>query len=399
MKQRVVFLAVALAVMAAILLTVPRQHTERSTLEPAALAVATDLHYIAPELTDGGAYFTRIVENGDGKAMAYCEEITDAFVEQIAEQKPDALLLAGDLTFNGARASHEALAKKLRAIESAGVPVLVIPGNHDLNSAMAASFRGGTYTLAESVNAEEFAELYAPFGYDEALSRDDASLSYTYELSSGLRALMLDVNTAESPGALTDATFQWARRQLEAARKDGVHVLAVSHQNLLSHNSLFSYGYVIGDGERLLRLYEQYGVLCNLSGHMHIQHIAESGAGLPEIVTSSLITAPFQYGVLQLGGSAAEYSVNRLTFPHEAEAAQFFWDAAYRSAAEELSASDELLRCWFADVNAAYFAGRSDQIAWDDERYREIQKKGAFLGIYLQSIRDDGFRDHTKRVW
>lgn len=397
MRQRIAFLAVALAAFSVMAFAMPRQHTERAAPEPVTIAIATDLHYIAPELTDGGAYFTRIVENGDGKAMAYCEEITDAFTAQIIEQKPAALLLSGDLTFNGARASHEALVKKLKTIEDAGVPVLVIPGNHDLNSAMAASFRGDTYTLVESVDPAEFAEIYAPFGYDEALSRDAASLSYTCELSPGLWALMLDVNTPEAPGILTDATYQWARRQLEAARASGMRVLAVSHQNLLAHNSLFSYGYVIGDSERLLKLYEQYGVLCGLSGHMHIQHTAESGAGLTEVVTSSLVTAPFQYGLLALSGAAAEYAAERLTFPHAAEAAQFFWDVSYRSAAEELSASDEALRCWFADVNAAYFAGRTDQIEWDDARYREIQRKGAFLGVYLQTIRDDGFRDHTRR--
>lgn len=394
-KGRIAFLAVSLAAVAAVSLAAPRQPAERAAPGPLTVAVATDLHYVAPELTDGGAYFTRIVENGDGKAMAYCEEITDAFVEHIAGQSPDALLLSGDLTFNGARASHEALAKKLKTIEETGVPVLVIPGNHDLNSAMAASFRDDTYTLVESVDAESFAEIYASFGYDEALSRDDASLSYTYALAPGLWALMLDVNTADSPGALTDDTFQWARRQLTAAREAGVRVLAVSHQNLLSHNSLFSVGYVIKNGDRLIRLYEQYGVLCNVSGHMHIQHIAESGAGLPEIVTSSLITAPFRYGVLELDGAALEYGTEQLAFPHEAEAAQFFWDTSYRSAAEELDASDEALRCWFADVNAAYFAGRADQAEWDNARYREVQQKGVLLGVYLQSIRDDGFRDHT----
>ena len=44
------------------------------------ICVASDIHYIAPELTDGGAYFTELIENADGKAMQYCEEITDAFV-------------------------------------------------------------------------------------------------------------------------------------------------------------------------------------------------------------------------------------------------------------------------------------------------------------------------------
>ena len=248
---------------------------------PLTLAAATDLHYIAPELTDGGECFTRLVENADGKAMAYCEEITDAFVSQVTGEKPDALILTGDLTFNGAKASHEALAAKLSSIENAGIPVLVIPGNHDLNSTMAASFQGRSYTLVDSVDAGQFAEIYGDFGYREALARDKASLSYVYELSPGLRILMLDVNTKEAPGTLTDDTFRWVREQLKAARQAGDLVLAASHQTLLTHNRLFSDGYVIGNGSRLLELYEEYGVLCNLSGHIHIQHHILSPVGIP----------------------------------------------------------------------------------------------------------------------
>ena len=39
----------------------------------AVLFTATDLHYIAPTLTDNGAFFTDLIERGDGKAMAYSD--------------------------------------------------------------------------------------------------------------------------------------------------------------------------------------------------------------------------------------------------------------------------------------------------------------------------------------
>lgn len=182
-----------------------------------------------------------------------------------------------------------------------------------------------------------------------------ASLSYTYALIPGLWVLMLDVNTMDAAGAVKDATLQWARRQLEAARRAGVQVLAVSHQNLLAHNSLFSYGYVIEGGERLLALYEEFGVLCNLSGHMHIPHISE--------------------------------------------ARQFFWDVSYAKAAEALSDAYDALCTFFADVNAAYFAGHVEPDLWEETLYDEICGRETFLGVYLQSIRDDGFWDHTQRTF
>ena len=100
----------------------------------AVLFTATDLHYIAPTLTDNGALFTDLIEQGDGKVMAYSDALIEAFVAQVIAEKPDALILSGDLTFNGARESHEALSLRLARVRDAGIPVFVLPGNHDLNS-------------------------------------------------------------------------------------------------------------------------------------------------------------------------------------------------------------------------------------------------------------------------
>ncbi len=95
--------------------------------EPCAvLFTATDLHYIAPTLTDNGALFTDLIEQGDGKVMAYSDALIEAFVAQVIAEKPDALILSGDLTFNGARESHEALSFGLRA-SATGIPVFVLP--------------------------------------------------------------------------------------------------------------------------------------------------------------------------------------------------------------------------------------------------------------------------------
>ncbi len=69
------------------------------------------------------------MEHGDGKVTNYIWEITDAFVEEVLNERPDAVILSGDLSYNGEKASHIELAEKLSKIEDAGIPVLVIPGN------------------------------------------------------------------------------------------------------------------------------------------------------------------------------------------------------------------------------------------------------------------------------
>lgn len=402
MKARLTFLA--LSVLALFLAQKAATYPEEpeaayEPLETVKLIIATDLHYLAPELTDHGAYFQSVIENADGKAMEYCESITDAFVKQVIAQAPDGVILSGDLTFNGEKQSHEALSEKLRLIQDAGIPVFVLPGNHDLENPMAASFQNGGYTREESVNARQFAEIYQSFGYQGALAIDSHSLSYVAQLTPQLRLLMVDVNAAEEPGTISDETLSWAERQLTEARQAGVRMIAVSHQNLLQHNSIFSEGYVMGGSGRLSALLQQYGVICHLSGHLHIQHIAESAGGLPEIVTGSLIVSPLQYGVLRLDGTSAAYQTRRVDTSPEirAYAERFFWETSYRQAEESLSGrvGGETLACYFADVNTAYFAGRMDAAAYDTAQLREWKKKNTFLSAYLQSIAGDTGKNHT----
>ena len=174
----------------------------RESTEGTTLAIAADLHYLSPSLTDRGTLFTQTVLHADGKMTACSEELTEAFVQQILSEEVDCLILPGDLTFNGERQSHQKLAEKLRRIEQSGTQVLVLPGNHDLNNPQALSYQGDQAYKTASADGEEFARIYQEFGYDEALSRDGASLSYTAQVNDRLRILMIDVNTAEASGQL-----------------------------------------------------------------------------------------------------------------------------------------------------------------------------------------------------
>ena len=249
--------------------TLTREKTGTDTLLPPeegiTLAVATDLHYLSPRLYDNGELYTKMIGNSDGKTMKYIEELTEAFICQIIESAPDALILSGDLSFNGEQDSHIELAEKLRRVEDAGIPVLVIPGNHDLDNSKAYAYTGDSYHSVDSVGRDAFAEIYAELGYSRALSRDEDSLSYIAEITPDLRILMVDVNTQEEPGFLDESSLNWIDEQLRQASEAGAKVVAVSHQNLFQHNSMFRGGFVIGNGRLLGALFEKYGVICNLS--------------------------------------------------------------------------------------------------------------------------------------
>lgn len=390
-----------LACLLAILLLTPLAASAEAE-DTLTLFVATDLHYLAPELTDHGPYFEKITSRGDGKVMAYSEELVEAFVAQVIDRHPDALILSGDLTFEGERASHEALADKLSRITAAGIPVMVLPGNHDLNNPSAARYSGEGYERVDSVTSLEFLDIYRPFGYADAFARDRASLSYMASLSPTLRLLMIDVNDSLE-GEVDPQTLKWAEAQLAQARQDGCRVIAVSHQNLLLHSSLFAYGFTIDNAFALQELYADAPVLCSLSGHIHMQHISESEAGLRDIATSSLAVSPNQYGVLTLTESELSYRTETvdvsawaaergLTDPNLADFATyseaFFKQNARRQALARVAEDDqpEQLADFFADINAAYFAGRMDAFVPDEQLLARWRQETAFLAQYIDSI-------------
>ena len=381
---------------------------EENDMQEITLIEATDLHYIAPSLTDHGPYFEAMIQNSDGKVMEYIEELTDAFLSEVIERKPDALILSGDLTLNGARLSHEALAGKLRSVYDAGIPVLVIPGNHDLENKDAARFAKDGFSRVESVTSEKFAEIYADFGPARAMARDGASLSYIAEITPLLRVLMLDVNTAESSNRVKEETLAWVEAQLRDASAIGAKVIAVSHQNLYQHNVVIHSGYVIENAEELLSLYAEYGVLLNLSGHMHCQHIVK---GDPcDIATSSLAVNPCQYGVIDMADGTLNYKTtpvdvaawaqaqgisdpNLLHFPEYAE--DFFLHSG-RSPIPEDIPDAESLSGFFGELNCRFFAGRLDLVDPDDPMFTRWEDAFGFDGQYILALRDEAGLDSTQ---
>jgi 3',5'-cyclic AMP phosphodiesterase CpdA len=266
--------------------------------------IMTDIHYLASSLTDMGPGFLNMVEHGDGKLTNYVWEITDAAFEQIQMESPDVLILSGDLSLEGEKKSHEELAGKLELLEQAGVTVVVIPGNHDINNPSASVYQGDERYPAEPVSPEDFARIYNEFGYREALSRDPASLSYTYDLGPSMRLMMLDTCQYSSKnkvgGMIKTETYEWIAEQLKQARKDAVAILPVGHHNLLDQSKVYVGDCTIEHSEELIQMLEAENIPLFISGHLHVQHFMQhEDIGIYEIVTSSLTTPPCQYGILE----------------------------------------------------------------------------------------------------
>ena len=203
----------------------------------------------------------------------------------------------------------EALADVLRQAEETGLNVYVLPGNHDL----------------VPVGQRDFAAFYADFGYDEAWSRDKASLSYCV-LREDLALLMLDCagysagaidlpeaqQRAETAAFFSDETLRWAEETLREARARKLPILCAGHYNLLAAVSRSEDGrYHVENGERMAELLRDYGVKLYLSGHVHVRAVYEE-AGLTELVTEYLLGYPTGYSVLDLAASALRYTPRRI---------------------------------------------------------------------------------------
>ncbi|MEY8338932.1 metallophosphoesterase [Lachnospiraceae bacterium 62-35] len=295
---------------------------------PPRLILATDIHYMSSKLTDYGATFStskdgqggdtslsafdKFVAGDDGKVVRYSQELTDAFLHEVEEYKPDAVILSGDLTVNGEKVNHQELAGKLSGLQKKGIQVLVIPGNHDINNPNAASYIGEEREETESVTPEEFYQIYHSFGYDQAASRDEASLSYRYVLDSSHWLLMLDSCQYEPynkvGGKIKEDTYVWIRSQYEEAKKAGAVMIPVSHHNLMGESRVYPTECAIEGGEEMISILGEYEVPLYLSGHLHLQRIKkyQEEPGTPkeeehvtEAVTGSLSIAPCQYGVIE----------------------------------------------------------------------------------------------------
>jgi Icc protein len=139
---------------------------------------------------------------GDGDPVARMREAVAAVAA--LPDRPDAVLISGDLTDNAAAAEYETVREEVRAL---GAPVFPLPGNHD-----------------------ERAPLREAFGLG---GEGGERIDYAAELGP-LRLVVLDSTTpGRVEGAFDAAALAWLEAELAAAPLVPT-VLAMHHPPLLS---------------------------------------------------------------------------------------------------------------------------------------------------------------------
>ncbi len=413
------------------------------------LTIASDLHVLAPDFMGDNSVFDAFVASGDGKLIQYAPEIIGAMLEKV---NTDLLILSGDLTTHGEKASHQWLADQLKALEAkTGTRVFVIPGNHDIDNPYARDFSSGKQVVTESVTPDEFASIYGAFGYDEAWSRDPNSLSYVIQLDKDYYLLMLDTCKYEDnqslgyplkSGDIRSETLKWldeVAEKINAEAPEGATVISSSHHNLVSHSPVHDKGFVIDHAERGLEVINKLGIKLNFSGHIHIQDIVSVKLSddtnldsvFTEVVSGSLIQYPQTYGEAKVSSDRVIYQTQWVDmasylFSHELDSDEklaflnaFESNAELKFRADSVALIDasllkthsqeevDAMLSVFADLNEAYFAGTDS----DEERKEAIrngkgyalwtQEKEGFLSGYVESMlldtSDDNFYEGDLR--
>ena len=273
------------------------------------VAVASDLHYCAPEAELEKTNDDPIVWYANRRCAMENESgfIIDEFLNQCAESDDvDYVLIPGDLADSGRRLpeDHYAMAEKLRKFEeSSGKEVYLINGNHD-----AADDSNTTLAL--------FKEIYADFGYDHALATREDDCSYTADLGGKYRLIALDSNhpTKSTEDGMTTEKMSWVKEQAELAKQDGRYPIVMMHHNLLDHlpvQRLLSRNFIVKFHFTTAELFADWGIKMVFTGHEHCSdatvYTSALGNKIYDFTTTSLTMYPLEYRVLSFTDDEIKY--------------------------------------------------------------------------------------------
>ena len=304
---------------------------DRNTLK---MVVISDLHVMAPELlVNEGAAFEQYL-NRDRKMLRESLEILDSLVNDILELKPGIVLVTGDLTKDGERMSHQLVAGRLQRLVDAGIQVLVVPGNHDINNPDAHFYDGDSSTPADTITRSEFAEIYKNMGYDDHSRRDPDTLSYCRDVTDNLTILAIDacmdrLNTFVSRGDARDhcktsgnlevSSQQWLVEQAAAATAAGKRVIAMMHHHLVPHfhmEDTLAAPYMVDGAGQLCQRLVAAGVHVIFTGHLHISDISQTRVNqglMVEIATAAAVGYPCQWRVVTCNTSTGKMQLRTVT--------------------------------------------------------------------------------------
>lgn len=265
-------------------------------------AVIADPHYYSEKLgCEGSAYERR--EGSDQKMLIKSKGTISAALREIKNSDAEFLMIAGDLSNDGERCSHEEIREMLYEFKKSK-PVYVITATHDwCCDGNPRRFEGDqVFNDVETLAPNELHEFYRDFGLNDSISEfhtHQDKVSYVVRPCEGVTVFCLDDDQNGEGGAgYSDEHFEWIKEQTEEAKKRGDIVFGMQHHHL----HLTEFDRVInGKGsveyrEKLCKNFADIGFPVMFTGHSHMQHIrridSENGNPFYEINVGSISGYP-----------------------------------------------------------------------------------------------------------
>ncbi len=322
MKKLFLLLCIAALLTSCAPVIVSPVQSDKTTEDELVLWIATDIHYVLDK---------NVEIYGGAKNLPYIQDIFAAFVSEVKTEKPDYLIITGDILDFGSPDGHKYIASVLSEIEAEGVDVLVISGNHDFPDTKAGGFE----------------DIYKEFGYVEAISRPDYGLSYMVALADDLWLAMIDTGFY---GQLENGTVRWLDAIGVEAKTQDKHLLVAEHHPFITHNPIFDVK--ISESEYFRDKFLDWGVPFVMAGHIHNQDISSytgaDGKKLYDIVTGAMVTYPHNFGVITRQGGTFEYSTRQVDVEN--------WARTGGKTDDNLLNFSTYSRQWYLDF-ASSFAG------------------------------------------
>ncbi len=280
------------------------------------IAIITDIHFLSKQLTSPGKAFD-IYQSSTGRNIEDLHTVLDLVLDDLIKEEIDVLLITGDITNHGELQSHLDFIEILKPLKESGTRIFVTPGNHDINIPNSKQHIGDEAIPALSIADNEFVALYQNFGFDDALKKDETSLSYVAEINKDTWLLSIDANRFDenrsssiTGGIIRDETMSWVLQILQDAQKKGIIVLGMMHHGLVEHmpfQSAFFSEYLIEDWKNKADSLTDAGLNIIFTGHFHSNditlHTSPSGNVIYDVETASLSQYPFAYRIMNLNDS------------------------------------------------------------------------------------------------